>query len=56
MTGGQTAGIPCPLCNHDDMSILGWIKDEDHILIGMRLLCMKCEHPWDYWMDVYGDC
>ena len=56
MTGGRTAGILCPSCNHDDMSILKWIKDGEGILIGMRLLCMKCEHPWDYWMDVYGDC
>ena len=44
----RTAGIPCPECNHDDMTILEWVNDADGFLTGMRLLCMKCEHPWDY--------
>ena len=51
----RTAGIPCPKCDYNDMSVIEWFKNDNGILTGMRLLCMKCEHPWDYWNDEYGE-
>ena len=46
----RTAGILCPACDNDEACVLGWVKDGGE-LIGMRLVCMSCEHRWTYYND-----
>ncbi len=46
----NTAGILCPACDHDGACVLNWVKDDGY-LIGMRLVCMSCEHRWTYYND-----
>lgn len=36
-------GFPCPTCGHEEANLLGIDQDDRGVVVGLRLLCTRCE-------------
>jgi uncharacterized Zn finger protein len=36
-------GFYCPECGHEEANLLGIDQDDSGVIVGLRLLCTRCE-------------